>query len=289
MKLALAQFGVSPPPSFKAFITRIERLASEAAMQGADLLALPEYSAMVLAGASVHSPNLAAERDAVVAQADELVAALQTIAARHRIYLLGGTLPMRDADGHIRNRAPFIGPSGTLAFQDKQAMTRFEAEQWGITGGQGPVVFNTRFGPIGVSICYDAEFPLHVRAQVTAGARLMLIPSCTDSAAGFNRVRLSARARAIENQCYAAVIPLVGQASWSAAIDANHGYAALYTPCDAGFPDNGTLATGELNAPALLFTKIDLSAIDAVRAQGNVLNHRDWVAQIPPAAMVELG
>ncbi len=148
MKLALAPFGVSPPPNFKSFITRIERLAAEAALGGADLLALPEYFSMVLAGASVTTPDLAAELAVVIAQADELVAALRETAARHKIYLLAGSIPMRTGTV-INNRAAFIAPSGALAFQDKQCMTRFEAECWGISGGNPPQVFETSFGRIG--------------------------------------------------------------------------------------------------------------------------------------------
>jgi predicted amidohydrolase len=288
MKLALAQFGVSPPPSFAAFTTRIERLAAEAGMAGADLLVLPEYFSMVLAGATIETPDIAAELLAVVDQADGLITALREIAARHKIYLLAGSIPMRDADTKIRNRAPFIAPSGALAFQDKQSMTRFEAERWGIAGGAPPAVFETTHGIIGVSICYDSEFPLHVRAQATAGAQLILIPSCTDSAASFNRVRLSARARAIENQCFTAVSPLVGTAPWSGAIDENYGHAALYTPCDHGFAPNGTQATGDLNEPSLLLTTINQTAIDHVRTAGGVLNHRDWPMAVAPAPVVRL-
>ncbi len=287
MKLALAQFGVSPPPSFEAFITRIERLAAQAALGGADLLALPEYFSMVLAGASVTTPDLAAELAAVTAQADELIAALREIAIRHKLYLLAGSIPMR-VGAVLNNRAAFIAPSGALAFQDKQAMTRFEAERWGISGGNPPQLFETSFGRIGVSICYDSEFPLHVRAQVMAGARLVLIPSCTADAAGFNRVRISARARAIENQCYTAPIPLVGQAPWSAAIDSNIGHSAVFTPCDTGFPPDGVLAAGPLNEPGLTFATLDFAAIDTVRATGTVLNHRDWAPPLPPAPIVEL-
>ncbi len=287
MKLALAQFGVSPPPNFKAFTTRIDRLAGQAALGRADFLALPEYFSMVLAGATVKTPDIAAELSAVVDLADALIAALREIAMRHAIHILGGSVPMR-AGSAVLNRAPFIAPSGAIAFQDKQSMTRFEAEQWGITGGDAPSVFETALGRIGVSICYDAEFPLHVRAQVNAGAKLILIPSCTDSIAGFNRVRLSARARSVENQCFTAVIPLVGSAPWSGAIDENHGYAALYTPCDHGFPPNGVQAMGEMDTPDLVFTSIELNAIDAVRRAGSVLNHRDWPTAIDPAPVVQL-
>lgn len=287
MKLALAPFGVSPPPHFDAFVTRIDRLAAQSALAGAELLALPEYVSMVLAGARIKAPDMAAELADVVDQAEALVQALVTIASRHRIFLLGGTVPMH-VGAEIHNRAPFISSTGQLEFQDKQAMTRFEAERWGVRGGAGPQVFDTPFGRIGVSICYDSEFPLHVRAQVKAGAKLILVPSCTDSLAGFNRVRLCARARAIENQCYVAVIPLVGNAAWSGAIDENHGHAALFTPCDHFFPPDGVQAVGEMDETELLFTNVDFSTIDRVRSEGGVLNHLDWHTDIAAAPVIKL-
>jgi predicted amidohydrolase len=288
MRLALAQFSAAPAPaSFAAFIARLQAIGRDAKTAGADLLVLPEYAAMILAGATIGAPNLAAELDAVVAQADALIAALRDIAAAEKLFILGGTLPMRDADGKIRNRAPFCSPTGHLAFQDKQNMTRFEAEIWGISPGGPPKIFATAIGRIGVSICYDSEFPLHVRAQAAAGAQIMLIPSCTDNLAGFNRVRLSARARALENQFFTAVCPLVGTATWSAAIDENTGYAALYAPPDKVFPPSGIIAKGELNAPALLIADADLSLVEQTRRDGAVFNHRDWPA-IPAADIIAL-
>ena len=287
MKLALAAFGVTPPPSRAAFITRIERLAAEASLAGADLLVLPEYFSMVLAGVGIKAPDIAAELEYVVNASGQLLEQMVVLAQRHKLHILAGSIPMRDANGKVRNRAPFIAPSGAVKFQDKQAMTRFEAELWNVSGGEGPKVFDTALGRIGVSICYDSEFPLHVRAQVAAGAKLILIPSCTASMAGFNRVRLSARARAVENQCYTAVVPLVGNAAWSGSIDENYGHCALFTPCDTGFPDDGVAAAGPMNEPGLTFAPAYFTAIDAVRVAGNVLNHRDWQS-VRPCPVVEL-
>ncbi len=287
MKLALAAFGVTPPPSRAAFLTRIERLAAPAALGGAQLLVLPEYFSMVLAGAAVKSPDITAELAFVVDEAEELVTDLAAMAKRHGLYLLAGSVPMRGAEGKIYNRAPFIAPSGHVLFQDKQAMTRFEDEEWHIARGAGPRVFDTELGRIGVSICYDSEFPLHVRAQVAAGAKLILTPCCTASLAGFNRVRLSARARAVENQCYVAVVPLVGNAAWSGSIDTNTGHSALFTPCDTGFPPDGVAAAGPMDEPGLIFAAPDFAAIDNVRVAGTVLNHRDW-PDVPPCPVVAL-
>jgi predicted amidohydrolase len=287
MKLALAQFSVEAPASFDAFTGRLAATAREAKAGGADFLLLPEYASMALAGAFIKSPDIAAELEAVVSHADALIAAMREIAKGEKVFILGGTLPMRIGE-RIYNRAPFIGADGVLAFQDKQSMTRFEAERWGITGGAGPKVFATPFGKIGVSICYDSEFPLHARTQVTAGAEIILIPSCTDSIAGFNRVRLSARARAVENQCFVATSPLVGTAPWSGAIDENHGYAAVFGPPDHDFPESGVLVRGELDAPGLVFADIDLARVQKVRREGGVLNHRDWPDKIPPCPIVTL-
>ncbi|HQT65175.1 MAG: carbon-nitrogen hydrolase [Acidocella sp. 20-57-95] len=288
MKLALAQFDVTVPPHFAGFEARLAEMAAAAKHNHADLLVLPEYAAMVLAGAFISTPDIVGELACVVAQAKDLLRALQRIAAQNNLYILGGTLPMRDPDGKIRNRAPFISRTGTLAFQDKQTMTRFEAERWGVDGGAGPNVFETMFGRIGVSICYDSEFPLHVRAQVTAGATLILVPSCTDTVAGFNRVRLSARARAVENQCIVATSPLVGSAPWSGAIDENHGYAGVYGPPDIFFPANGILARGEMDEPGLVFAEIALDLVAKVRREGGVLNHRDWIDKVPPCPVIKL-
>jgi predicted amidohydrolase len=165
-------------------------------------------------------------------------------------------------------------------------MTRFESELWNISPGDWPSVFATDWGLIGISICYDLEFPGLVRAQVEAGAWLILSPSCTDTMHGFHRVRLAARARAVENQCYVAIAPTVGHTEALATLDDNHGYAALYGPVDKGFPEDGVLARGELDAAFWLHTTPDPGRLAEVRAQGAVRNHRDWPSQPPPCAIL---
>ncbi len=132
-----------------------------------------------------------------------------------------------------------------MAMQDKRAMTRFETERWGVAQGADPVVFDTPWGRIGISVCYDVEFPKHARTQVEAGAWLILAPSCTDTMHGFHRVCIGAAARAMENQCYVAITPTVGAAPWSGALDVNRGHAAVFGPVDRGFPEDGVLARGD--------------------------------------------
>jgi predicted amidohydrolase len=276
IRLGLLQYPVERAASLNAYATWLDRWLEEGCAE-ADLLVLPEYAAVSL-GATLHGGEAteAAELAAMVAAAPAILDLMREAARRHRIWLLPGTLPMRGPDGRVRNRAPLITSEGRIAFQDKRAMTRFETERWGVSQGDDPNVFDTPWGRIGISICYDIEFPKHPRVQVMAGAWLILAPSCTDTLAGFNRVHFSARARAVENQCYVAITPTVGEAPWSAALDVNRGCAGVFGPMDRGFPADGILAQGQMDAPGWVFCTLDPALIEAVRRDGAVLNHRDW-------------
>jgi predicted amidohydrolase len=117
---------------------------------------------------------------------------------------------------------------------------------------------------------------LIARRLIEAGAELLLVPSCTDTLAGHNRVSLSCRARALENQCFVVHAVTVGAAPWSLALDENHGAAAVVAPVDLGFPSDGVLAQGALDAPCWLHAELDLEALAYVRTHGQVVNHRDW-------------
>jgi predicted amidohydrolase len=112
-----------------------------------------------------------------------------------------------------------------------------------------------------------------------AGMELLLVPSCTETERGYWRVRLGAQARALEGQCYAVHSPTVGAAAWSPAVDANRGAAGVYGPPDRGFPSDGVVAIGAMDAAQWLFAEVDLAKVADLRAAGTVLNRRDWTEQ----------
>lgn len=302
LRLALLQQPITRPADFPEWAALLDARVAEAAAAGAELLVMPEYGCVELAGCAGPAsqavdavPDVARELDAVCAATERLLDAMRATARRHGVWLLPGTLPVRDAvlgrpDGRprTRNRAPLIAPDGRCAFQDKSVMTRFESEVWDIAPGEPPAVFDTPWGRVGICICYDIEFPPLARAQVEAGAFLILAPSCTDTIAGFNRVRLSARARALENQCYVAIAPTVGAAPWLGTLDANRGYAAVFGPVDRGFPEDGVLARGALDASGWVYATLDPARLDAVRADGGVRNHRDWPGTVPACRVAEM-
>jgi predicted amidohydrolase len=286
MRLGLLQHRVSRHAGFAAWADAFDARIAEAAAAGADLLVLPEYAS--LDAIATPAADLAAELMAACALHDAILGTMRDSATRHGVWLLGGSLPQRRADGSMVNHAPLIGRDGKVGFQDKRTMTRFEAELWGVQPGAPPGVFETPWGRIGVCICYDCEFPPLARAQVAAGAWLLLAPSCTDTVAGFNRVRLSARARALENQCFVAIATTVGDAPFLAALDENHGYAAVFGPVDRGFPEDGVIARGAMDTPGWLYADLDPARLAAVRADGAVFNHRDYPAAPIVSAVIPL-
>ncbi len=281
-------WGVGRPGSVAEFSARLEARVAEAAGL-ADLLLMPEYACMELAPALAQAPSAAGELAGMLDAAEAVLAAMRAAARAHAVWLVPGSLPMR-VGGRVVNRAAVIRPDGSLAFQDKWHMTRFETEAWGVSRGAPPSVFATPWGLVGISICYDAEFPKHVRAQVEAGAWLVLVPTCTDTAHGFSRVAISARARAVENQCFLAVAPTVGAAPWSETLDANTGRAAIYGPADRGFAEDGVVVEGEMDRPGWIFAEVDVARIVAVREAGQVRNHLDWprgpMPRVQPAGFV---
>lgn len=283
LRLAVSAWEVGRVDGVPGFARRLDAAVAEARAAGAELLLLPEYAAMEAAIQPV--PDAAAELATACSQADALLAAMRDAALRHRAWLAPGTLPMR-CGAVIYNRAPLIAPDGRIAFQDKRLMTRFEDEIWGVKGGNWPGVFETPWGRIGIAVCFDAEFPTLVRAQAEAGAWLVLIPACTDTAHGAERVRLSARARAMENQCFTALAPTIGLAPWLGTLDVNTGRAGIYGPVDRGFASDGIIAEGAPETPGWLYADLDPARLARVREDGAVRNERSWPAAVPPSRIL---
>lgn len=280
MKIAAAAYPLSYLADFAAYAAKVTAWVEDAAGQGADLLVFPEYGAMELA--SLGGRAVAGDIEQALHEVARHRAAVEALhvalAARFGVHILGASGPAF-AGGRPVNRATFYGPGGLLGHQDKQIMTRFERETWDVVAGQGLTLFETPLGRIGIIICYDSEFPLLARAFAEAGAEILLAPSCTDSLAGFTRVRVGSMARALENQCVVVHAPTVGPCDFCPAVDENVGRAAIYGPPDRGFPATGILAETGLNQPGWAIAEVSLAAVAEVRADGRVLNHRHWPEQ----------
>jgi predicted amidohydrolase len=280
-KIATAQYDISFLADWTNYQHKVERWVAEASKNNAKILLFPEYASMELAslfGQEVYS-SLSKQLVAIQTLHTNYIELFSNSAKQRGCIIQSGSFPVEIEPGVFRNRAYLFMPDGSFDYQDKIMMTRFENEQWFIHGGTELKCFDTEYGKIAINICYDSEFPLLARKQVELGADLILVPSCTDTLAGFHRVKIGCQARALENQCYVVQSCLVGNAPWSEAVDVNIGAAGIYTPVDRGFPDNGILNAGELNAVQWVYGEISLSNCSTVREQGQVFNYRDWSLQ----------
>ncbi|MGR8929409.1 MAG: carbon-nitrogen hydrolase family protein [Gammaproteobacteria bacterium] len=280
-RIASAQYDISFLETWANFEAKARRWVKEAATNKADILLFPEYACMELASLfpkAVYS-SLSGQLDALQTLLPNYLKLFQSLASEHCVYIQAGTFPVKHENGEFRNHAYFFTPQGDYDYQEKLTMTRFENEHWLISRGLDIKVFETVFGKVAINICYDSEFPHYARLQAERGATLILVPSCTDTEAGYYRVRIGCQARALENQCYVVQASLVGVAEWSEAVDVNCGAAGIFTAVDRGFPNNGILAIGEYNKVQWVYADLDLTAVDTVRKEGQVFNYRDWPKQ----------
>ncbi|MFP7673607.1 carbon-nitrogen hydrolase family protein [Marivita sp. S0852] len=281
MKIATAAYPMAFLPSFGAYEEKLRHWVKEAAGNGAQLLVFPEYGAMELAtleGRDV-AHDLEQSLHAVSQRIPQADAAHAHLAREFGVHILAASAPVFDPAFGDRpvNRARFFAPDGSVGYQDKQIMTRFEREDWGVQAG-GPLrLFETALGKIGILICYDSEFPLLARAM--SEAELILVPSCTEAMAGYSRVRIGAMARALENQCVTVMASTVGACDWSQAVDENTGRGGVFGPPDTGFPATGVLAEGSLNEPGWTYADVDIAKLAHVRRDGVVLNRQHWADQ----------
>jgi len=282
LRVAAAQYPIDRLEGWQAYEAKLAAWVEGAVAEGTQLLVFPEYGAMELASLFPEPVpgDLLAQLPAVASLEGRVVELHRTLARRHGVYILGASLPVEVDEGRFHNRAWLYGPDGRAAYQDKIVMTRFEREEWGVSGASQLRLFDTAFGRLGVCICYDVQFPLLARTLVEAGAELILAPSVTETLHGYWRVRTGAQARALENQCYVVHAPVVGEAPWSPAVDVNRGAAAIFGPPDKGFPPDGIVSIGELDRPGWVYAELDLDLLAAIRADGMVLNHRHWPEQV---------
>ena len=284
MKVAVAKYPIQAPADFAAFAERQAAVLGAAAAQGARVAVLPEYLSLELAATfdAGTRADLHASLAAIQRYREDWLALYARLAASLDMYIVAGTFLLAQGNGRYRNRCDVFAPQGAHLWQDKLQLTGFEKGLGVIEGGDALKVFDLDGVRTGVAVCYDSEFPLPVRAQAEAGARLLLVPSCTDTEAGATRVRVGCLARALENRLFVAQSVTAGEAPWSPALDINTGEAAVFAPMDRGFPADGVVAQ-TAGDQAWAIADLDLDALDRSRADAQVANDRDWMGQLQPA------
>ncbi len=284
MRIAVAKYRIGAPRSFAEFAEKQAHWLAQARAGGARVAVLPEYLALELGatfGAATQG-DLHASLVAIQAYRQAWMELFGLLARETGMHVAAGSFLLDSGRGRYRNRSYVFAPDGRHLWQDKLQLTGFEKQAGVIEPGDALKTFDLDGARAGIAICYDIEFPLPVRAQCEAGARLLLCPSCTDTEAGATRVRVGALARALENRSFVAQAVTAGEALWSPALDTNTGEAAVYAPMDAGLPADGMLARTR-EGQSWAFADLDFAALEASRARAQVANDRDWAGQWAPA------
>lgn len=162
-----------------------EPFVAEAAEREADLVVLGEF--LTHQGLKKSIPEVA---ESIPGPSTKFFGKL---AKRHDLYIVVGIF---ERDAHlVYNTSILMGPDGELVGKyRKVSLPREEVMQGVSPGGEFPV-FETRFGKVGMMICYDGFFPEPARELTKNGADVIAWP-----VAGCNP--LLARARATENAVY---------------------------------------------------------------------------------------
>lgn len=194
----------------------------------------------------------------------------QSLSYHYQIYLCAGT-QLVQTDRGVFNRSYFFSPYQKYSYQDKCILTPYEVTEEVLSQGNTQRLFETKWGKLGICVCYDIEFPHLVKHLIDKGATLILVPSYTSTMHGFYRVFNSCRARALENQCFVIQSTLVGKTD----VEIAYGSAAICSPIDSGFPEDGLLALGTQNQIEEVIADLDFQQLEYVRAHGQTLNFKD--------------
>jgi nitrilase len=189
-------------PELAANLAAAERLVAAAAAAGAKLAALPENFYLI----GRHEGDKVALREADgVGPIQDFLA---STSRKHGVWIVGGTAPIAtDDEKRIRGACLVYDDSGRRAARyDKMHLFRFENkterydEARTLQAGTRPVVIESPFGRLALSVCYDVRFPELYRGL--GEFDVMFVPSAFTVPTGAAHWETLLRARAIENKAY---------------------------------------------------------------------------------------
>lgn len=205
---------------------------------------------------------------------EPIVERFAQLAVSFNINIITGSMPQM-INGHLRNVGYLCHRDGRMDRFEKLHVTPDEERVWGMQGGEQFQTFDTDCGKVGVLICYDVEFPELSRLMAQEGMDILFVPFLTDTQNGYSRVRNTAQARAIENECYVVMAGSVGNLPKVSNMDIQFAQSMVFTPCDFAFPSTGIKAEATPNAEMILVVDLDLHLLRELNEFGSVRNLKD--------------
>lgn len=250
-----APFAIGAP--FEQFAAQARQWCQQTG--GADLLVCPELHLQHPAGLDLEDGNRALRQGAQPLDG-RLDAELRQLARELSLWLVPGSVCEQGADGELFNTAVVYSPAGERVASYRKVFPWRPSEPY--DPGAEFVVFEIPgLARIGLSICYDAWFPECARQLAWSGADLILNLVKTTTPDREQEVIL-ARAAAIVNQVFVVSV--------NCAAPVGMGRSVIVGP-------QGDIRHECQDAePGLLVDEMDLSEVDAVRANGTCGSNRMW-------------
>lgn len=191
MKACLAQiYTVKGNP--KANLTKMAAAVFEAAAKGADIVC---FSELFYSGYDISKEAL--EALAIYADGPEMDE-IRDLAAAAGVHILISYPEKDKVSGDVFISASLIDNMGSMLLNHRKTY-RWADEKKKVSVGSGYEVCDTKFGKIGVLICYEMEYPEPARILMLQGAEIVLITSAFSET---DEMHTYLSALAIQNQFY---------------------------------------------------------------------------------------
>lgn len=244
-------------------------LVSAAHDEGAHAIVLPELHCLELLPLA---PDLEERHAAryLIQYSEAIEGWIKRISDSSGLIIVGGS-HFKETDEGIKNVCAIGLPGYEVVIAEKNNLTEYERRMWRLAPGRGLV--RLPHG-LGVSICYDSEFPGASRALAESGTLVHCVPSWTETQRGFHRVRWCCLARAVETQSFVVHASLVGQLGYQP-VPHTHGSSAIIAPSVEPFPMDAILRETPLNEEGVVVADLDFGMLREARQKGEVRNWRD--------------
>lgn len=269
MRYRVAAIQMTSQNEIEKNLATAERLIADAVKQEAKLVVLPEMWAVM----GIDQMDKVKTREEF--GAGPVQDFLSAQAAKHGIWLVGGTIPIAVHDAREKVHATclvFNDHGNVVARYDKIHMfdvtlnaTREQYNESKTTvAGEQIVVVTTPFGKIGLAVCYDLRFPELFRAMHAEGVEVVVLPAAFTYTTGVVHWEVLLRARAIENQIYMIAAAQTGTHENGRK---TYGHSMIVDPWGSV---KDCLPSGE----GVVIAEIDFDFLKQVRGDFPVLLHR---------------
>lgn len=273
VRLAVVQYQLREIDDFDDFVKQCEFFVDVAGDYRADFVVFPELvTTQLLSYLPNERPGLAARR-----LAEETPAYLELftrLALKYNVNIVGGT-QFELVEGSLLNVGYLFRRDGTIGRQPKLHVTPSEKKWWGVEPGPAFEVFDTDAGRVAILISYDCEHPELARLAAAKGAEILFVPFNVDEESAYFRIRICARARAIENDVYVAISGCVGNLPFVNNADVHFAQSGIYTPSAVSFDRDGIAKEATPNIETVIIHDVDLEQLRRHRRRGQVRNRED--------------